>query len=61
MLNKSPATVRKFWTNCELSVLRTVNTPASFMRVASVMDRPGKSAVEAAPARRLGTTTRKRV
>ena len=61
ILNKSPATVKKFCTNCDESVLKTVKTPASFMSVASPMERPGKSKVAATPASTLGMETRNKV
>jgi hypothetical protein len=61
MLKRRELTDRKFWTNCEESVLRTVMAPWSFTRDTKNMDNPGKAKIAAAPTARLGRTTRIRV
>jgi hypothetical protein len=57
MLKRSELTERKFCTNCDESVLRTVNTPASLKEEANSSERPGKAKIEPIPTARLGRIT----
>lgn len=61
MENKRLATETKFCTNCELSVLSTVNTPASFINVDKPMAKAGKARVATMPPKMEGMETRKKV
>jgi hypothetical protein len=61
MLNRRELTDKKFWTNCDESVLSTAKTPASLKVEARNRARAGKAKIEAAPTARLGRITLSRV